>query len=530
MAKIVDPDSLNQATEVVFDTGAKTIQLLVAGNLDDNSPGKTSGVTLQAVYSFTKEEWKTDAALNKFRFPIKMITEVKGELINGWTWADQQTKDLIRDGGWYDTTDDNKWACMISLGTMQGTPFADQSYYQQEVGFDKATSDFDKTGELNEAIEFYNSSGASFDYSGFLKLFLRTWYNTYSSYNLLVAQGYSALDYTVYRMPLDNEADINITVAASVVEVSAPYINMTIDYLVGSAYDSWASSTFYPINHVVLATSGASGGDGHWWRCVSGHTSNTAWWTPGTSANWEAFPGEQEIGTDQWYAFNRIINAGSARDANTTQIYEWAQRVLQTSTDINDNVSGDNYGTVNGEVAVELCNFLGTTLQTNPGVFILNFDVNYTNAMQFYDITVDGGGLDSEDVPVTTTQRTFPFVAAGTLIFSSNLVAEPDADTLYRMYFDNAGGNQFDTANAIVVNDNSGSPIQGQITSAQISFDFDYDGNVQGGRTGGTDADVIVVAQGLNGAEWVEAAGTITEATGIEIRVNAPDERNYSNP
>ena len=56
MAKLVAPDSLNQATEVVINTGAKTIQLLVAGNLADSNPGSTSGVTLQAVYSFLKEE------------------------------------------------------------------------------------------------------------------------------------------------------------------------------------------------------------------------------------------------------------------------------------------------------------------------------------------------------------------------------------------------------------------------------------------------------------------------------------------
>ena len=33
MAVIIDPDSLNQGTEVVINTSAKTIQLLVAGNL-----------------------------------------------------------------------------------------------------------------------------------------------------------------------------------------------------------------------------------------------------------------------------------------------------------------------------------------------------------------------------------------------------------------------------------------------------------------------------------------------------------------
>ena len=99
MTKLFDPDSLNQGTEVVLDTGAKTIQLLVAGNLNDIAPGKTSGVTGQAVYSFLKEEWKTDNALNKFRFPIQMIYEAAFILINGWTFADQTTINLLRDAG-----------------------------------------------------------------------------------------------------------------------------------------------------------------------------------------------------------------------------------------------------------------------------------------------------------------------------------------------------------------------------------------------------------------------------------------------
>lgn len=57
MAKIVDPDQLNQGTEVTFDTSTKTIDLAVAGNLDDSAPGRSSGVTHQALYSFAKEEW-----------------------------------------------------------------------------------------------------------------------------------------------------------------------------------------------------------------------------------------------------------------------------------------------------------------------------------------------------------------------------------------------------------------------------------------------------------------------------------------
>jgi len=132
MAKIVDPDQLTQSTEIIITTGAKTIQLLAAGNLDDDAPGVTSGVTLQAVYSFLKEEWMTDSALNKFRFPIKAIYEAKFIMVNGWDWADEQTRDLIRDAGWQETNGD-EYATIISLGLMDDDA-NDQAYYQHTSG------------------------------------------------------------------------------------------------------------------------------------------------------------------------------------------------------------------------------------------------------------------------------------------------------------------------------------------------------------------------------------------------------------
>ena len=72
MAKIVDPDDLNQGTEVTITPGASgTIQLNPgSGNLI-----YADGVTGQAVYSFMKEEWKSDSNLIKFPFPLIAITE-----------------------------------------------------------------------------------------------------------------------------------------------------------------------------------------------------------------------------------------------------------------------------------------------------------------------------------------------------------------------------------------------------------------------------------------------------------------------
>lgn len=90
--------------------------------------------------------------------------------------------------------------------------------------------------------------------------------------------------------------------------------------------------------------------------------------------------------------------------------------------------------------------------------------------------------------------------------------------------------NPIDTDDAIVVNDNSGSPITGTVGATSIGFDFDYDNNVQGGRTAGTTANVIVRVLGTDVAVNAEGSGAITNAVGLSISVSNPLERNYLNP
>ena len=83
MAKIVDPDDLKQGVEITITPGTSgTIKLNPgSGDLVDGD-----GVTLQCIYSFLKEEWKTDSTLIRYPFPIVAITEESMELQNGWNW------------------------------------------------------------------------------------------------------------------------------------------------------------------------------------------------------------------------------------------------------------------------------------------------------------------------------------------------------------------------------------------------------------------------------------------------------------
>lgn len=449
MAKIVDPDNLNQGTEVNFDTTGKTIQLVEAGNLG------VTGVTLQAVYSFCKEEWKADANLIKFPFPFIAITAEQFELISGWDWKDQGSKNLVRDGGWAlkDTgsTTQEEWMNLTTLGSFDNSN-VDTAYYQQSTNGTAVDTVY--TGEVNQAIQIYGDvTHGDFDYRSYFKIFLREQGKLYDFYDLITEQNLTELTYKKYALPLSNSTDLKITHSDYIISGSTPYTTMSITYTTGET-----------------RTIGASG-----------------------------------------YTFSIIIN-GSGGTAE--QIYEFVQWSLRQNSDID---AGAGY--VTGQTAEELLVFVGDTLKTqytsDGGVYIDNFQAVDTNRLTFQDDT--------------NTERTFPYVAAGTIQFNDNLKNDPDA--YYWVFFTSANGNAFDSPNAIIINDNSGFPITGScynISSKQ--FDFDYDGNVQGGRTSGTDADYTAVAIGLSTGQYVTTTGTITQSTANIISYVAALERNYSNP
>lgn len=525
MAKIVDPDQLNQTTEVIFVPGSKTIQLLVAGNLSDTAPRSGSGVSLQAVYSFCKEEWRQDSGLflNRYRFPIKAIYEAKFIMVNTWGWLDVTTRGLLRDAGWQET-DLDEWACFISLGSMDDDA-VDQAYFTTAAGFAQSKADFGSTGQLNEAIQI-NDEGVN-DYRNYNKAFLREELKTFDEYNILVEQGYSALTYIAYRLPLSNADDtsMNPTYDDTYVEgANEPFQSMEMQYYIGHTYDS-ASAKSYTLDEVGQDVAG------RWFRCTTAGTLDAAgvtdYTTNGGTGVFGAYEGERQVGP-VYYAFNRAVVCNVSNKADTEEYYAFCQHRNRQATDINDDSEILGYGTVYGNVAIRLAYFVGTDLHGWAGVCFDNYDPNITSLLKLHDITVDSGGLDSEDVPIISTLRTYPFVSAGNMVFNDDL--KDDADGKFWMYFKDANGNQFDSATAIIVQDDTDTDITGAIPTNSIAFTFDYAGNAQGGRTPGTDAIVIVVAQGLNGAEWVEGEFLITENVGLAFPVNAPTERNYSNP
>lgn len=505
---IIDPDLLNQGVEVTVDPAAQTIKLNLAGNLS------TDGVTGQALFSFLKDLWKADAELIKYRFPMLAITPEQFEFGNNgskfsdWKPFDDATRKLIRTAGWreYDTSGVTlrEYAGIISLGNLGST---DQTYVQQAASAAPINSTY--LGALNEAVQVYgNATNGDLDYRGYFKLFVREQGKVYAASDL-ASIGVSTMTYQVYRFPLANSTDSKITATDIQIDANSdgvadvePYASMGINYLDGIGFTNFANATVYPAKSVVQDA-------GRWFYTVAGGTSNSGTVAGDTGVTWVPFSGERQIGTT-YYPFNIIIDGASAV---AEKIYEFTQWSLRQTVDIDEGAA-----TVTGKTADALLQFVGEKLRTMVGVFVDSLNSNDTNRVEFREVN----GVDG-------VYRTYPFVAAASLTFNASLTDDPDAQ--YWIFFKNANGNEIDTDNAIIVNDNSGSPIAGAVGGSTVrSFDFDYDGNVQGGRTAGQDAVVVIRAIGLSTGSFVEAEYTIVRAVGQNFSLVSPLERNYSNP
>jgi hypothetical protein len=212
------------------------------------------------------------------------------------------------------------------------------------------------------------------------------------------------------------------------------------------------------------------------------------------------------------YPFTTIINGNSGLKQ---QIYEFVQYKLRQNSNINSGSGQPNsLGNVIGKTADALLNFVGDTLVTRPGVYVDNFVISDVNSLQFYD--------------TASALHTFPFVAAGTITFNTYLKTDPSSS--YKMFFTSTPSGSFGSASAVIVNDNNGSPITGSAYGLDsVAFSYDYEGNVQGGRTTNVDAPVTLVAIGLSTGQYVSTVGSLVRSNANALSLVASLERNYRN-
>jgi hypothetical protein len=476
MALITDPDLLadsaadDDSEEVFINTTTKRIKLVVVGNLS------TDGVTIKALYSFLKEEWKNDPNtknLAAFPFPMVPITDEAFELVDGWDFEDDAARYLIRTGGW---TVRNvagntiaQWAGIVGLGSIESN---DQLYYYQGTG---SPANFQLQGQVNQAVQILRdddgdgnfAEASDFDRRSSFTLYGREQAQIFGK-STLTDIGVSQMASQVYRFPISTSADLKVLAADTAIKASgtgypadtAPYDAMTITY-----------------HATPQSRSGLVGGS---------------------------------------YNFGITVDANGQ---TLQKAYEFVQYALRQSVDIDDLAGG-----VIGKTADPLMHYVGDTLYTdaatNPsgggtGVFITNFATADQNSVFFTDNT--------------GTQRQYPYSATLSISFNSNLVA--DGAAKYWVYFTTlpGAGNDWGESSAVLVKTASAVDMTGTISGTPVTFTFDYDGNVQGGRTAGTDAGITVVAIGLNTGQYVRATGTIQRSKSNSVALVAPLERNYAN-
>lgn len=246
MALITDPDVLSGNTLQVT-VGSLTLTLSACESLS------TDGVTIKCVYSKLKELWRSDSTYIKYPFPMTPITDEQFEMVNGWDWANDTTRYLLRTGGWAKKSaggiSEQEYSGIIGLGSLGA---ADQVYFQQGLATaaGSAAVNFQLAGQVNQAICVYSSGGTpgTFDYRTYLKLFCREWGKSFA-YSDLDAIGVTILTYQAYRFPLSNASDIKVTLAMSALS-AAPYTDITMLWTIAaSSITVGASADNY---HVIV--------------------------------------------------------------------------------------------------------------------------------------------------------------------------------------------------------------------------------------------------------------------------------------
>lgn len=457
MAKISSKTGLVVDTNLVINETAKTIQFLAAGGLVFKD-----GVTWQALYSKLVDLWAT-ATYQDSEFPVYAIDALSGQFqigtdgatFSGWTFADDTTRNALRDGGWSEWSDggvkQQEFAGFIGLGSINAGA---QPYYHLATA--DAPTNFPFADQFNVGIKvFGDATHGNFDKRTYAKTFCREYGKKFKS-SVLADTGATSTGANKQNFLISNEDDLKILgllggsqAAGDAAMAGAPYSGITVAY--------------FTANQV---------------RSIGGSNYNF-----------------------------KVIIAGNG--ATLEQIYAKVQYLLRQGADIN---TGGTAGAKIGKIQSDLLTFVGDTLVTSQSVFIDNIQATDSNRIEFYD---DGNA-----------KRTNPYTAVGTMSFNSVLVG---AGSSYRlMYSAPAGaGNDYGESGAITVKKSSGTPITGEISAGSIAFDFDYDGDAEGG-TAGTDKAVTLIGIKPGTGKFAVATGTLTRSKGISLSLVAESDRVYS--
>jgi hypothetical protein len=543
MAKITSRSGLVVNTEITIDETLKTFTLNVAGNL-----AAKDGVTLQALYSKFVELWATPTYQDS-PFPMYAIDALSGQFqfgtdgatFSGWKPSNEATRQMLRDGGWSEFnssgTLSRQYAGIVGLGVVNSGA---QLYWQKTPTGSPVNFTF--TDQCNEGIQVYgsiaaDSSTTTFDNRTYFKGFVREYSYKYKD-SVLADTGKTATGANLVNLLLSNEADLDITSNDAGITAS-PYSEIGVKYFSGAFQkdiDLTGTQRSFGIvvevgthsaadgvtNGTALITTSAAGvvGATYTGGTVTVHegVGKGIYIISGTPTSTNIVTTTVITGTATGISFT--LQRAVPVVATLQQIYTKIQYQLRQTGNINGLASA---GAVVGKTGSILLNFVGSALKagffapTNPngggsGVTIQGYSATDVNSFTSYDNSA--------------ATRDYPYAAAGTIAFNTPLIG---AGSSYRLMFTTppGAGNDYGESGAITVNNAAGIPITGTITSGTVNFDYDYDGNVQGGFTGGTDRAVTLVAVRPGSGKFVVSIGTLSRSKAISLSSTAEQDRVY---
>lgn len=204
-----DPDSFTQGVEITINTTTRRWTLNNAGNLTG------AQASLQALYSWGKEEWIADATLPEFPWALEMITPEQGVWVYDWEPLDDASRKKIATGGWEEKTTAGvvkRRYCGVVSTPPSGVGATDQPYYEHTANTPTA---FTWPGPVNEAVQTYgNVDNGNFDRrTSDILVYCREEQKTYAVGSVFTNYTIATLGTGVYRVGISVGTDIKAAVA-----------------------------------------------------------------------------------------------------------------------------------------------------------------------------------------------------------------------------------------------------------------------------------------------------------------------------
>lgn len=452
---------------IFFDVANGLIELITAEELatvdlgsgaEANPLTNALGIKMEALYAFERQERRVDETLRQYDQYFKGTFKYGGayEMVNGRKFASGD-RQKVRGSGWIERAIGGAIGRIyFGVRSLGDIDSGSQPYYH--LSANNAPTDFNRQGPIDEAVQVYGDNAVDPT---------TTTFNTRTYLSMKVRT-------------FGNTYDEKLLEDSGIVEMDG--------YAVGFALGESAHPTSgsYDLADVY-------GG------------SQIAPWT-GMTLEKLATPQVETGFNESDGSFSWVLNNTAGGTLN--QCVAFLDALAQTDDDIDSGfetvTQGQRYSTwysYNAAGKVVTRSGRGDGL----GLFIENLPEADRQSIVFTD--------DS------AATKTFPFNVQVDIAVGADAVL--DVLAWYHLFFlDGPGANDFNTANALTVEDKDGVEVKGNVSTdavgSTVSFSFDYDGDTIGG-TAGTDKDIVIQVEGDGGVTAAKTVFTLTRTATIPV-------------